>query len=363
MTDENGTDEHERSLADLLGFDPADERTDDVTDAARTGLHALLNEAIGDEPETTVSPLAVIAAARRESDTATVARRDRERGRRRHGVHAATSAEHRGQGRVDRRGRGLRRGRGARPCSAARPRRTPRPRAPRAPRVPPRPGGRGDELGRRLGQCRRAGACCDLGGRAIRRRLLGCRDLRRELGGCGGPSRHPLGRRGAGRDIARILGAHVGAPRRQVRRRVRPGRRRSRQPPASAESALPPPMRVTAGTTCVWPELDAAAVAAALHALDLPGSTPVRQPVRAVCAADQVGAVTIPSAGVTVLVARDDALTSDPQYGYSTARATATGAGITVLVAAHAVLGRPTRRSRLRPAGRRGQGRAGRACS
>ena len=42
--------------------------------------------------------------------------------------------------------------------------------------------------------------------------------------------------------------------------------------------------------------------------------------------------MTIPSAGVTVLVARDDALTADPQYGYTTARATATGAGITVLV-------------------------------
>jgi hypothetical protein len=84
--------------------------------------------------------------------------------------------------------------------------------------------------------------------------------------------------------------------------------------------------------TCVWPDLSAAATAAALRALGLAASTPVQQSVRAACAAGELGAVTIPSAGVTVLVARDNALTSDPQYGYSTARATATGGGISVLV-------------------------------
>ncbi len=114
------------------------------------------------------------------------------------------------------------------------------------------------------------------------------------------------------------------------RQPIGPGSAATATTTADSESASA--SGAASSTTCVWPRLDADAVVAALVALDLPSSTPVQQPVSAACAAGQVGAVRIPSAGVTVLVAKDSALTSDPQYGYSTARATTTGDGISVLV-------------------------------
>jgi len=331
MTDEDWTDEHERSLADLFGFDPADERADDVPDAVGSRVQALFTAAIGDEPAARVSPLAVVAAARRESEAAERAvRRDRER--------AGSAA---GFERLRRRSTVVK---GLLIAAAA---------ALVVVAVPAllRGASSSDTASSVAGPTTAAagelnsdaGSGSAGGGRAPA--------VSSEAASSGAATSAASSAAAASSNEAEVPGATnpagttaasaspVPTSTRALTEQDSAGSTGPKQPigpgsaaTATADSGSEGAAGSASSTTCVWPRLDAGAVVAALVALDLPNSTPVQQPVSAACAAGQVGAVRIPSAGVTVLVAKESALTSDPQYGYSTARATTTGDGISVLV-------------------------------
>jgi hypothetical protein len=324
--DEPERDEHERSLADLLGFDPADERADDVPDAVGARVQALLTDAIGDEPEAGFSPLTVIAAARRDAETAARdPRRDRERA-----DAAAEFARRRRRSTVT---KGLLIAAAAvlvvvavptllRSASSTNSASTVAASATTAAAGGLESGNGSDSAG---------------GGQALSTSAMAVSSeaASSAAAATSAPS-------SAERSAVPAAGATGTSPAsRSPLTSGGPGQQDSAG--GTSAGALPSPesQGSTAGTdsgsatdrvSCIWPELSADATAAALRALQLPAGTPVQQPVRAVCASGPVGATIIPSAGVTVLVARDDGLTSEPQYGYSTARATATGDGISVLV-------------------------------
>jgi len=338
MTDENWTDEHERSLADLLGFDPTDERPDDVPEGVGTRLQDLFTDAIGDEPEIGFSPLAVIAAARRQADTA--------RGDTRHRERAGSAAEYARRRRRSTVTKGVLIAAAAALVVVA---------------VPTlfRGGSASDSASSAVSATSAAAATAEMNPAAAAD----------SAGGGQSQAAAPEGATSAAASSAAASSAMSSEAASQSASTSRSGGMQAPaatalESSAAADSDTPPTPRAdnqgdtagsasaggtgvesapsstpassgsAAGATCVWPALGRDAVAAALRALDLPSSTPVQQPVRAACASDQVGAMTIPSAGITVLVARDPGLTSGPQYGYSDARSSATGGGISVLVVA-----------------------------
>jgi hypothetical protein len=313
----------EPTLAALFGFDPADERADDVSDADAAALRHLFADAADDEPAGGPTPLGVIAAATR-SDRAQAERVER--------------------GRAQRRGRVFK---GVLIAAAVAAVVVVVPVALR--------GGSSNTAGTAVDALATAAATsaaatseaasAPAAAEAATSAAAGSAGSGFDTDSQAGGSPEAGSKSGAGAPEATATSAATSAAESSAAQSAAAGSvsiavptAQTRAPEsaesdaAGGESASSTSASASGGLaagSCVWPELKPAAAAAALRALGLPADTDV-EPTTGPCVTGRVGAMYIPIVQVTVWVRHGGDLETSTAVDSATARAT--GHGLTVAV-------------------------------